>query len=266
MLYFGKMHLHGQCFVAKGSEIPWNKSSKLYFEHCISLCAGGVSGAHKLLKVFEKDEGTSYESEHADMQKKLGPTIAARMASRTSTWAIGKWQVHRERHTKDLEEAFQLLQQKCAMPEHQLQPVSIRHMRNVLASSKRKTGVGCHLWPLHLWSFLPDEALRGLQIIIRSMLQGKIPLQALLTLISFMEKAGGGERPIGLMAMLFRFAMRLHKGLIGQWDDAFHGHWDEAVRNSFCLRAAILRLERALPRAYIPASTARASKCPIKSR
>ena len=51
----------------------------------------------------------------------------------------------------------------------------------------------------------------------------------------------GGERPIGLMAMLFRFAMRLHKGLIGQWDDAFHGHWDQAVRNSSCLRAAILR-------------------------
>ena len=35
--------------------------------------------------------------------------------------------------------------------------------------------------------------------------------------------------------------MRLHKGLIGQWDDAFHGHWDQAVRNSSGLRAAILR-------------------------
>ena len=49
---------------------------------------------------------------------------------------------------------------------------------------------------------------------------------------------GGGERPIGLMAMLFRFAMRLYKGLIGQ---GFHGHWDQALRNSSCLRAAILR-------------------------
>ena len=43
------------------------------------------------------------------------------------------------------------------------------------------------------------------------------------------------------MALLFRFAMRLHNGLVGQWDDAFHGHWDQAVRNSSCLRAAILR-------------------------
>ena len=218
-----------------------NSLSKLYFEHCVSLCAGGASGAHKLLKVFERDEGTSYESEHAQMQLKLGSTIAATMASRTATWAIGKWQVHRERHTADLAEAFQLLEQACSLPEHQLQPVPIRHMRNVLASSKRKTGMGVDLWPLNLWSFLPDEALRGLQLIIRSMLQGKVPLQALLTLISFIGKPGGGERPIGLVAMLFRFAMRLHKGLIGQWDEAFHGHWDQAVRKSSCLRAAILR-------------------------
>ena len=34
---------------------------------------------------------------------------------------------------------------------------------------------------------LPDEALRGLQLIIRNMLTGKVPLQALLTLISFLE-------------------------------------------------------------------------------
>ena len=43
------------------------------------------------------------------------------------------------------------------------------------------------------------------------------------------------------MAMLFRFAMRLYKGMMGQWDEGFHGHWDQAIRNSSCLRAAILR-------------------------
>ena len=43
------------------------------------------------------------------------------------------------------------------------------------------------------------------------------------------------------MPMLFRFAMRLYKGLIGQWDEGFHGHWDQAIRNSSCVRAAILR-------------------------
>ena len=130
------------------------------------------------------------------MQKKLGSTISARMASRTATWAIGKWQVHRERHTEDLATAFQLLQQQCSLPEHQLQPVPIRHMRNVLASSKRKTGMGVDLWPLHLWSYLPDEALRGLQLIIRSMLQGKVPLQALLTSFPAWRSLEGGRDPL----------------------------------------------------------------------
>ena len=54
------------------------------------LCAGGASGAHKLLKIFEKNQGGSYESEHAEMQNKLGSTIADRMASRISTWAVSK--------------------------------------------------------------------------------------------------------------------------------------------------------------------------------
>ena len=99
----------------------------------------------------------------------MGCSIAARMSSRTSTWAVSKWQVHHERYSDDMAEAFLLLQEKCALPEHQLPAVPIRHMRNVLAGSKRKTGLGCDLWPLHLWNYLPDEALRGLQLIVRNM-------------------------------------------------------------------------------------------------
>ena len=72
----------------KAIKLHGRDSTKLYFDHCISLCAGGASGAHKLLKVFEKDQGGSYESDHAEMEKKLGSTIAARMSSRTSTWAV----------------------------------------------------------------------------------------------------------------------------------------------------------------------------------
>ena len=62
-----------------------------------------------------------------------------------------------------------------------------------------------------------------------------------LVLIGFLGKEGGGERPIGLTAMLYRFAMRLYKGIIGSWDEKFHAHWDYAVKNSSCLRAALLR-------------------------
>ena len=73
------------------------------------------------------------------------------------------------------------------------------------------------------------------------MLDGKCPLQALLVLIGFLSKEVGGERPIGLTAMLYRFVMRLYTGIIGSWDDNFHAHWDQAVKNSSCPRAAVLR-------------------------
>ena len=73
------------------------------------------------------------------------------------------------------------------------------------------------------------------------MLDGKCPLQALLVLIGFLSKEGGGERPIGLTAMLYRFVMRLYKGIIGSWDDKFHAHWCRAVKNSSRPRAAVLR-------------------------
>ena len=92
-----------------------------------------------------------------------------------------------------------------------------------------------------MWANLPDEALKGLHLIIRAMLDGKCPLQALLVLIGFLGKEGGGERPIGLTAMLYRFVMRLYKGIIGSWDEKFHAHWDYAVKKSPCLRAALLR-------------------------
>ena len=34
-------------------------STKAYVNHCVAICAGGASGAHRLLKVFEKDQGRS---------------------------------------------------------------------------------------------------------------------------------------------------------------------------------------------------------------
>ena len=57
----------------------------------------------------------------------------------------------------------------------------------------------------------------------------------------FLRKQDGGGRPTGLTAMLYRFCMRLYNGIIGSWDGKFHAHCDQAVKNSSCLRAAVLR-------------------------
>ncbi len=41
--------------------------------------------------------------------------------------------------------------------------------------------------------------------------------------------------------MLYRLAMRLRKTMVASWDDSFAGFWDDAIRGSSPLRAAILR-------------------------
>ena len=85
----------------------------------------------------------------------------------------------------------------------------------MLRSCPKDAGLGIDQQVLPLWAHLPDEALKGLHLIIGAMLDGKCPLQSLLVLIGFLGKEGGGERPIGLTPMLYRFTMRLYKGLTG---------------------------------------------------
>ena len=41
--------------------------------------------------------------------------------------------------------------------------------------------------------------------------------------------------------MLYRLIMRLKKVLLSEWDEKFAGFWDDAVKGSSPLRAAILR-------------------------
>ena len=64
---------------------------------------------------------------------------------------------------------------------------------------------------------------------------------SLLVYVGLMPKPAGGERPIGLTAMLYCLIMRLKKVLLADWDEKFAGFWDDAVKGSSPLRAAILR-------------------------
>ena len=71
--------------------------------------------------------------------------------------------------------------------------------------------------------------------------QGAVPAQALLVDVGLIPKPAGDERPIGLTAMLYRLALRLRKAVVSEWDDKRAGYWDDAVKGSSPLRAAILR-------------------------
>ena len=73
---------------------------------------------------------------------------------------------------------------------------------------------------------------------------GSIPVQALMVYVGLLPKPTGGERPIGLTSMLYRLVMKMEKEFLSEWDDKFAGFWDDAVKGSSPLRAAILRSVR----------------------
>ena len=118
------------------------------------------------------------------------------MESRIVKWAIGKWKISEDHFAQDVRDSFELLNHSCAQPSAKLPGNPIRHLRNVLAGYPRNAGLGIDQQVLYLWSKLPDEALKGLLLIIRAILDGKCPLQILITLIGFLGKQGEGERPI----------------------------------------------------------------------
>ena len=51
-----------------------------------------------------------------------------------------------------------------------------------------------------------------------------------------------GERPISLLTMLYRIWSRTRKSFATEWCDAKAGFWDDAVRGSSPLQAALRRL------------------------
>ena len=69
-----------------------------------------------------------------------------------------------------------------------------------------------------------------------------LPLQALCNLMAVIPKPDqAGERLVALMAMTVRVLFRCKRWKIGEWEDGLSSFWDQAIRGSSALRAAIHR-------------------------
>ena len=65
--------------------------------------------------------------------------------------------------------------------------------------------------------------------------------QVYVTLVCLLAKEVKGERPISMLTMLFRIWSRTRKAFATEWCDAKTGFWDDAVRGSSPLQAALRR-------------------------
>ena len=163
--------------------------------------------------------------------KHQGVSIEARQHSRICKWANSHWEVHSTKRHPRLQEAFDQLQ-KALLTTPKPPPQKMATLRVVLKSCYVSAGQGPDHQILRHWAFLPDEGLRCLLFITGGMESGSIPIQALMVYIGLLPKPTGGERPIGLTAMLYRLIMRMKKMLLSEWDDKFAGFLDDAVKGS----------------------------------
>ena len=91
---------------------------------------------------------------------------------------------------------------------------------------------------------LPPEGLHQFADLVRAIeAYAALPLQALFNLIVLKAKPlpGGGERPIGLLAMVYRVWARCRKHLVSNWALAAAGPWGTAIAKSSAIRAAYQR-------------------------
>ena len=89
----------------------------------------------------------------------------------------------------------------------------------------------------------PVDAKQEFGRILDSVMRaGVLPCGLLYVIIASLPKDGvalGGERPIGLLALIVRILDRLFCGEISAWCDSAHGFWDRAIAYCSAPRSAI---------------------------
>ena len=102
----------------------------------------------------------------------------------------------------------------------------------------KKRGSGLDSWSFGEWRLLPNDAKGELA----SLLQKSEPVQGLVNAIALLPKPGGlDERPITLVSFIYKLYTLVRKSFVTTWDDNNAGFWDDAVKGSSALRAALIR-------------------------
>ena len=81
-------------------------------------------------------------------------------------------------------------------------------------------------------------------------------MQLLIVFVGLIRKPKGGERPVAMTALLCRLIIKMRRPIIGDWETQNHGFWDDAIKGSSPLRAALaraLRLEAGVAMRFVAA-------------
>ena len=121
--------------------------------------------------------------------------------------------------------------------------VSAAQVADAIRCIKANRKQGVDGWMPSEWRSLPPEALEQLAAVLSAGEKlGTFPVQTLLNFIVLLGKpAGGGERDIALTALYTAVRAVIFRGKIESWSQGAVTFWDDAIKGSSALRAALRR-------------------------
>ena len=168
------------------------------------------------------------------------------MAQRSATWNQ-HWQAHSDSKQAISDGSFALVIRKLKLAaEEAIQDeseITAEQVEHHSAKIKRRTALGSDSTAPITLCRLPLAGKQELAEMMNSWIKTLcLPLQALCNLMAVIPKPDqAGERLVALMTMVVRVLFRCKRWHISEWEDGLASFWDQAVRGSSALRAAIHR-------------------------
>ena len=168
-----------------------------------------------------------------------GQPRTERMASRLNQWG----QIWKQRDEPHQPAALESLKQKAQQHANDLKPLTDMHVWKTIKQLSQKApgldGVG-----FDFLKALPFQAMRNLIDFFHEVeAQATIPNQWAVSLIALIPKNAEIERPIALVATVYRLWCRLRSPYTRQWQlDIQHEYfWERAMPGTECLQVALKR-------------------------
>ena len=159
------------------------------------------------------------------------------MASRFKTW-VAKWQKTQD-SSQDTVMAIQEVS-ACAKADQELPKIELKDLDEALATMNEATLLGADRFgPRFIKSLPKDGGQKLVDLLNQCEEQVAWPWQVFVTLVCLLAKEVNGERPISLLTMLYRIWSRTRQAFATDWCDAKAGFWDDSVRGSSPLQAAL---------------------------
>ena len=200
------------------------------------ICSGNMKDAHKAISKEERYRPDIDET----IEEGAAQDMVEVMEVKEEKW-LNYWEEEDEKEHmmlyNDLEDLrHDALQEE---PRPKTDPKRVKECTHLLNNNR---SLGIDQWAPQDWQDLPQPAYEEMADIIDDVEESlAMPIQILLNIVALLPKPQGGERPVGLVSLFGVLWSVLRGDEFKTWDNRRAAHWDDAVKGSSALKAAIRR-------------------------